>query len=84
MMWRVLVLLIVVLVVKAVIVAGISLGFFTPLNPLCALLQVLILLSLLSGVILYSIGRRVEAYRLTSIAITLGMVVYLLEFAPRN
>jgi len=41
MMWRVLVLLIVVLVLKAVIVAGISLGLFTPLNPLYAPLQVL-------------------------------------------
>jgi len=76
--------LVVILVLKAVIVAGISLGLFTPLNPLYAPLQVPILLSALSGVILYSIGRRVEAYRLTFITITLDMVVYFLELAPRN
>jgi len=84
MMWKVLVLLIVVLVLKAVNIAGISLGLFTPLNPLYAPLQVPILLSALSGVILYSIGRRVEKYRLTFIIITLDIVVNLLEFAPRD
>ena len=36
MTWKVLVLLIVVLVLKAVIIAGISLGLFTPLNHLYA------------------------------------------------